>query len=57
MTLDRSDSRAEYIYKCDGKDVGEEKLRLREGQKLTLEYEITDSGYRLKRVPGNREVG
>lgn len=52
VTLDRSDSRAEYIYKCDGKDVGEEKLRLREGQKLTLEYEITDSGYRLKEPAG-----
>ena len=51
MTLDSSDTFATYTYKLDGKEVSGT-ITVKEGQKLTLTYEITDSAYKLKEGAG-----
>ena len=48
ITLDRSDSYANYSYKLDGKPVSGT-IDAKDGQKLELTYEITDPSYRLTR--------
>jgi len=51
VTLDTSDSFAVYTYKLDGSEVSGT-VTVKEGQKLTLTYEITDSAYKLKEGAG-----
>lgn len=51
VTLDDSDPYADYVYKLDGKTVSG-KTYVKDGQKLTLTYEITDSNYRLTEARG-----
>ena len=51
MTLDSSDTFATYTYKLDGKEVSGT-ITAKEGQKLDLIYEITDSAYKLKEGTG-----
>lgn len=51
ITLDESDSFATYTYKLDGKTVSG-KIKVKEGQKLELTYEITDSQHKLKEADG-----
>lgn len=51
ITLDSSDQFASYAYKLDGKEVTGTILA-KEGQKLTLTYEITDSRYKLSEGAG-----
>ena len=51
ITLDSSDQFASYTYKLDGKDVTGSVLA-KEGQKLSLTYEITDSKYKLTEGAG-----
>ena len=51
ITLDTTDTFATYTYKLDGKEVGGT-ITVKEGQKLTLTYEITDPTYKLKEGAG-----
>lgn len=51
ITLDSSDSFATYTYKLDGNEVSGT-ITVKEGQKLSLTYEITDSAYKLKEGAG-----
>lgn len=51
INLDKSDSFATYTYKLDGKEVSG-KIRAKDGQKLELIYEITDSDHKLKEAYG-----
>ena len=51
ITPDASDAFAMYTYKLDGRDVSGE-TRVKEGQTLTLTYEITDGVHRLKEGAG-----
>lgn len=51
ITLDHSDPYADYVYKLDGKVVSGE-VYVKEGQKLTLTYEITDPNHRLTEARG-----
>lgn len=51
VTLDASDSYAKYTYKLDGYVVSGT-IKVRDGQKLSLEYEITDGNYKLSDVSG-----
>lgn len=48
VTLDTADAHGECVYKLDGNEVSG-KVELREGQKLVLEYTLTDSDYRIVR--------
>ena len=48
VTLDDSDSYGTCVYKLDGVEVSG-RIGLREGQKLTLEYTLTDSNYQIVR--------
>ncbi len=49
--LDKTDTYAQYTYKLDGKEVSGA-LRVKEGQKLELTYEITDTDHKLKEPAG-----
>lgn len=51
LTLDTSDQYANYTYKLDGKVVSGT-ISVRDGQKLELTYEITDSNYKLSQKAG-----
>lgn len=51
ITLDESDSYASYVYKLDGEEVSGE-IEVREGQTLSLEYEILDDNYQLEVAEG-----
>ena len=51
VVLDESDKYASYTYKYDGKEVSG-KVSLREGEKLTLTYEIKKAGYKLSEATG-----
>lgn len=46
VTLDKSDSFAKYTYKLNGKEVSGT-VGVREGDELSLTYEITENGYKL----------
>ena len=46
VTLDDADSYGTCIYKLDGKVVSG-RTPIRDGQKLTLEYTLTDSNYKI----------
>lgn len=48
VTLNSSDSYGTCSYKLDGKEVSGS-IGVHEGQKLTLEYELTDSNYQIVR--------
>ena len=51
VTLDQSDAFADYTYTCGKKTVsGTEKFK--QGEKLTLKYEITDDVHMLKEASG-----
>jgi hypothetical protein len=50
-TLDSSDLYGTCIYKLEG-DIVSGTVELRDGQKLTLEYEITDSSYIIENASG-----
>lgn len=51
ITLDESDLFADYTYKC-GKETVSGTVKLRQGEKLTLEYVITDDCHKLKESAG-----
>lgn len=53
VTLDTADAHGKCVYKLDGNEVAGE-VELREGQKLVLEYTLTDADYRIVRgtTPG-----
>ncbi len=51
ITLDTSDAWAQYTYKLDKKDVSGT-IQVRDGQKLSLTYEITDPAYKLSEAAG-----
>ncbi len=51
VKLDVSDSFAEYSYKYDGEQVSGT-VKIRAGEELTLEYEITESNYKLSEGAG-----
>lgn len=55
ITLDANDPFATYSYNLDGEEVGGT-ITVKEGQKLTLIYNITDSAHKLEKngipVPG-----
>ena len=56
ITLDRSDSYAEYSYKLDGKSVTGT-IDAKAGQKLELTYKITDSAYKLSKAHNSTLIG
>ena len=56
INLDASDSFANYKYKLDGKDVSG-KIKAKNGKKLELTYEITDSTHKLKEAHGGVVFG
>ena len=56
ITLDRSDSYAEYSYKLDGKSVTGT-IDAKAGQKLELTYKITDSAYKLSKAHNGTLIG
>lgn len=49
VTLDEADPFAKYTYTC-GKENVSGVVRLKQGDKLTLKYEITDDSYSLKKT-------
>lgn len=51
VTLDASDPYAKYTYKLNGSVVSGS-IQVRDGQKLSLEYEITDGNYKLSDTSG-----
>lgn len=51
VTLGTADSFATYSYKLEGKAVSG-KIAVKEGQKLSLTYEITDSSHKLEEGAG-----
>lgn len=51
VTLDTTDSFAKYVYKIDGKEVSGT-VQIKEGEKISLEYEITDDNYSLQEGAG-----
>ena len=51
ITLGTADSFAAYSYKLDGKAVSGT-ITVKEGQKLSLTYEITDSSHKLEEGAG-----
>ncbi len=46
VTLDSSDDYGTCVYQLDG-EVVSGTIKIREGQELTLEYTVTDSGYQI----------
>ena len=56
ITLDRSDSYAEYSYKLEGKSVTGT-IDAKAGQKLELTYKITDSAYKLTKSHNGTLIG
>ncbi len=52
ITLDKSDSFATYTYKRGKEEVNDAVAKLKQGEKLTLEYEITDDSHKLKEETG-----
>lgn len=56
VTFDASDEHGECVFRLDGEEVGgngvPETVILKEGQKVTLEYSLTDSDYRILRESG-----
>ena len=56
ITLDRSDSYADYSYKLDGKSVTGT-IDARAGQKLELTYKITDPSYKLSKAHNGALIG
>lgn len=52
ITLDKSDSFATYTYKRGKEEVNDAVVKLKQGEKLTLEYEITDDSHKLKEETG-----
>ena len=55
ISLDASDKYAAYVYKLDGEIVSG-KINAKEGQKLELTYEITDSSYQLAQASGGLPI-
>ena len=55
ISLDASDKYATYVYKLDGEIVSG-KINAKEGQKLELTYEITDSSYQLAQASGGLPI-
>ena len=55
ITLDESDTYATYKYKLDSKEVSGV-IRVKEGQKLELTYEITDDSHKMKEKTGGIPV-
>ncbi len=51
VKLDTSDSFAKYVYKYDGEVVAGT-VNVKAGKEITLEYEITDDGYKLSEGSG-----
>ncbi|MDE7416944.1 MAG: hypothetical protein K2N44_11735 [Lachnospiraceae bacterium] len=51
VMLDDSDSFANYTYTC-GKENVSGAVEFKQGEKLTLEYEITDDSHKLKEAAG-----
>lgn len=51
ITLDKSDAFATYKYELDGNEVSGT-IKAKDGQKLELTYEITDSTHKLKEPDG-----
>lgn len=56
ITLDKSDTYATYKYELDGNEVSGT-IKAKEGQKLELTYEITDSTHKLKNPDGGFVFG
>ncbi len=56
VTFDASDEHGECVFRLDGEEVGgngvPETVILKEGQKVTLEYSLTDSDYQILRESG-----
>jgi hypothetical protein len=48
VTLDSDDSYGTIVYKLNGTEVSGT-IQVRDGQKLTMDYTITDAGYEIKR--------
>lgn len=56
ITLDRSDSYANYTYKLDEKTVSG-RVNAKAGQNLELTYEITDSAFKLSKYHNGTLIG
>lgn len=55
VKLDESDSFAKYTYRYNGEQVSGT-VKIRAGEELTLEYEITDTGYKLSEASASGGV-
>lgn len=56
VTLDTSDEYGECIFKVDGEEVSGT-VEVYEGQELTMEYTLTESGYQIDRSGIDRFIG
>lgn len=56
VTLDTSDEYGECVFKVDGEEVSGT-VEVYEGQELTVEYTLTESGYQIDRSGIDRFIG